>query len=90
MRPAVGGFELPRPDLRRIRLVDSRLDARVQAADIMSGIGREIARLAMIGTFDDRLQVRVHNMLDYNLMCSSSSPIDKLVERRPLKYMSAW
>jgi hypothetical protein len=87
---AVAGFDLPRPDLRGIRLTDSRDDARVQVADILSGVGREIARLAHGGTFDDDLQVLVHEMLDYNVMCSTGSPIDELVERRPLNYVSAW
>ena len=83
----IGHVELPPADLRSIRLIDSKLDARVQVADILGGVGREIARLAAAGTFDDDLQVLVHDMLDFNGMWSNDSPLDVLYERRPLLYL---
>jgi hypothetical protein len=77
------GSGLPRADLRGIRFVDSRLDARVQVADILAGVGQELARLAESGVFDDDLQLAAGEMLDFNGMWSSSSPLDVLWERRP-------
>lgn len=88
--PTLAHVTLPRSDLRAIHLIDSKLDARVQAADILAGIGREVARLAMAGTFDDELQNSVHQMLDFNVMSSSESPLDVLVERAPLSYRETW
>lgn len=87
---SVGSIELPRADLRRISMIDSRLDARVQIADVVAGVGREVARMAMNGTFDDELQEVTHEMLDFNVMCSSASPLNELTERRPLKYFESW
>ncbi|WP_284528042.1 hypothetical protein [Microbacterium sp. T2.11-28] len=77
-------------DLRDLRFVDSKLDARVQVADILAGVAREMASLAMSGIFDNELQVRAHQMLDFNVMCSTGSPLDVLVERRPVRYMTEW
>lgn len=87
---ALSGVPLPRGDLRAIRLTDSKLDERVQVADILAGIGREVARLAGEGTFDDELQDAVHQMLDFNIMSSSGSPLDRLVTRKPLTYFEDW
>ncbi|MEA5053792.1 MAG: hypothetical protein VB093_10170 [Propionicimonas sp.] len=80
----------PVPDLRRVSVSDSRSDARIQIADVLAGVGREVARLAMDGTFDDDLQVAVHEMLDINIMASTGSPLDVLVDRRPLPYCQDW
>lgn len=77
-------------DLRGLRFVDSKSDARVQVADIVGGVGREMARLAMSGVFDDELQIRAHELLDFNVMSSTGSPLDVLVERRPVRYMAEW
>lgn len=87
---SVGGVDLPRADLRAIHLTDSRLDARVQVADLIAGVGREVARMAAAGTFDDELQNAVHQMLDFNIMSSEGSAIDRLIERAPLKYLEEW
>ncbi|MEA9986976.1 hypothetical protein [Subtercola sp. RTI3] len=87
---SIGPVALPEPNLRGIRMVDSRGDSRVQIADILGGIGREIVRLAVDGVFDDELQVMVHEMLDYNVMCSTGSAIDVLLDRRPLRYFASW
>lgn len=87
---SIKGVHLPQADLRGIRVVDSRLDARVQVADILAGTGREVARMAADGVFDDPLQQTVHQMLDYNVMSSGGSPIDRLVERAPLTYVEQW
>lgn len=84
---AIRGTPLPRADLRGIRFTDSRTDAQVQVADILAGVGREVARLAATGRFDDPLQTVVHQMLDFNVMSSGGSPVDRLVERAPLKYL---
>lgn len=54
-----------------LRFVDSTDEARVQVADILGGVGREAARLATTGVFDDELQVLASEMLDYNVMCST-------------------
>jgi len=86
----VGDNPHPVPDLRRVSVADSRSDARIQIADLLAGVGREVARLAMEGTFDEDLQVAVHEMLDINIMASSGSPLDVLVERRPLPYYQDW
>ncbi|WP_133059943.1 hypothetical protein [Plantibacter elymi (nom. nud.)] len=87
---AVAGNVLPTPDLRAISLKDSRADARIQLADILAGVGREVARLAMAGTFDDELQVTIHEMLDNTVMASDGSPLDVLTGRRPLRYRDDW
>ncbi len=76
----IAGHSLPRPDIRSIRLVDSRSDARVQVADVLGGVGRELADLASAGTFDDALQIAAKDLLDYNAMCSTGSPIDRLID----------
>lgn len=86
----IGWIVRPGVDLRAIRLIDSKLDVRVQMADILAGVGREIARLAIDGTFDDELQDVVSEMLDYNVMASAGSALDRLVELRPLQYKKAW
>ncbi|MGN7948549.1 hypothetical protein ACTJKH_07375 [Microbacterium sp. 22215] len=87
---AVGGYLLPKPNLRGISLEDSREDARIQLADILAGIGREVARMAMEGTFDDDLQVAIHEMLDNTVMASDGSPLDVLIDRRPIAYRDEW
>lgn len=87
---SVGGYVLPRPNLCGISLVDSRSDARVQLADILAGVGREVARMAMASEFDDELQVAIHEMLDNTVMASDGSPLDILVHRRPLRYRDEW
>jgi len=87
---SVGGVELPRADLRAVRLVDSKFDVRVQVADILAGVGREVALLAANGVIDDQLQTVVHEMLDFNVLASSGSAIDRLVESRPLRYVEEW
>lgn len=46
--------------------------------------------MAADGVFDDPLQRTVHQMLDYNVMSSGGSPIDRLVEHAPLTYMDQW
>lgn len=84
---ALGGMPPMAADLRRISLVDSKLDARVQVADIVAGVGREVARLALEGVLDDDLQNAVHQMLDYNVMTSGGSQLDKLIERKPISYI---
>jgi len=71
-------------------LESSRVDARVQVADILGGVGREIARLAEAGTFDDDLQRVTSEMLDFNGMWSEGSPLDVLYERRPPQYIQAY
>ena len=86
----VGSVELPRADLRGIQMIDSRLDTRVQIADVVAGVGREVARLAMSGVFDDELQEATHEMLDFNVMCSSGSPLNELTNRKPLRYFDSW
>lgn len=87
---AVSGYRLPEPDLRGVSLADSREDARIQLADILAGVGREVARMAVHGTFDDDLQVAVHEMLDNTVMASDGSPLDVLIDRRPLPYRDEW
>lgn len=87
---ALGELSLPRADLRGIRLIDSKSDARVQVADILAGVGREVAQMAAAETFDDDLQTAVHQMLDFNVMSSGGSPLDRLVEQAPLDYLDAW
>lgn len=84
---ALGGMPPMPADLRGIRLTDSKLDARVQVADIVAGVGREVARLAVEGVLDDDLQNAAHQMLDYNVMSSGGSPLDRLVEREPIAYV---
>lgn len=86
----VAGNALPAADLRGITLADSRTDARIQLADILAGVGREVARLAMDGVFDDELQVAVHEMLDNTVMASDDSPLDVLLGCRPLRYRDVW
>jgi hypothetical protein len=81
---------MPNADLRRIRITDSRDDTRVQVADIIGGIGREISRLAAGGQFDDDLQIIASEMLDFNGMWSDGSPLDVLYDRRPPKYPRAF
>ncbi|WP_072313388.1 DUF3800 domain-containing protein [Agrococcus sp. Marseille-P2731] len=76
--------------LRAIRMADSRFDARIQVADILAGVGREISRLAFENEFDDALQVAAHELLDVNVMSSDGSPLDTLVRRRPHKYIDQW
>lgn len=44
----------------------------------------------MSGTFDDELESAVHEMLDINVMASSGSPLDVLVDRRPLHSRDEW
>lgn len=80
----------PIANLRRITTADSRSDARIQLADLLAGVGREVARLAMTGVLDDDLQIAVHEMLDINVMASSGSPLDILVDRRELRYRDVW
>jgi hypothetical protein len=87
---SVGGVALPRADLRAIRMIDSKLDARVQVADVLAGVGREVARLAANEVFDDELQDVVYEMLDFNVLSSSGSAIDQLVELRPFRYIERW
>ncbi|PYD00816.1 hypothetical protein B4U78_008815 [Microbacterium esteraromaticum] len=84
---SLGGFDFPRADLRALRMTDSRLDARVQIADIIAGVGREVARLAMTGDFDNQLIGATFQMLDFNPMCSTGSALDRLTELRPLQYL---
>lgn len=86
----IADVALPRANLQAIRLVDSRVDPRVQVADILGGVGREIARLAEAGTFDDDLQKVTSEMLDLNGMWSAGSPLDVLYERRPPRYIQAY
>lgn len=87
---AVANMAMPTALLQSIDLVDSRDDARVRAADIVGGIGREIARLAQHGTFDDELQVLASEMLDFSGMWSDTSYLDALYERRPPRYLRAF
>ncbi|WIJ45584.1 hypothetical protein [Curtobacterium citreum] len=82
----VAGRYLPGADLRDIRQTASHLDARVQVADIISGVGREIAALAANGTVDDDLQIAATEMLDLQGMWSDGSPLDVLYDRRPPQY----
>jgi len=82
----IGARTLPGADLREIRQTASHLDARVQVADIIAGVGREIAALAANGTYDDELQVVVGEMLDLQGMWSDGSPLDVLYDRRPPAY----
>lgn len=90
MQLTVGDVEMPRADLRGIRVIDSKFDARVQVADILAGTGREVARMAADGVDDDPLQEVVRDMLDYNVMSSGGSPIDELVGRRLPRYYVEW
>lgn len=82
----VAGRTLPGADLRDLQQTASHLDARVQVADIVAGVGREIAALAADGIYDDALQVAVSEMLDLQGMWSDGSPLDVLYDRRPPEY----
>lgn len=86
----VGDTALPIGDLRAMRVADSRDDPRIQVADILAGVGRENARLARLGVFDDPLQVAAHEALDFNGMWALGSPLDILSEQAPLRYFHAW
>jgi hypothetical protein len=86
----VAGNKLPTADLRGITVADSRTDARIQLADILAGVGREVARMAMDREFEDELQVAVHEMLDNTVMASDGSPLDILLMCRPLQYRDDW
>lgn len=87
---SVNGRSLPRGDLRGIRFVDSRDDPRVQVADILAGVGREVARMAFTGINDDDLQVAVSELMDANGMWALGSPLDLFVDARPPSYAQAW
>jgi hypothetical protein len=87
---SVAGQRRPQADLRAIRSVDSKHDPRIQLADIMAGVGREVANLAQHGTFDDALQIATSEMLDANRMWSDGSYLEELSERRPLRYVAAY
>jgi hypothetical protein len=82
----IAGRTLPGADLRSITQMPSHLDARIQVADILAGSGREAARLAFEGLYDDPLQVAVSPMLDLQGMWSVQSPLNTLYERRPPSY----
>lgn len=86
----VAGRPQPVANLLGITTADSRSDARIQLADLLAGVGREVARLAMDGTLDDELQVAAHEMLDINVMAPGGSALDELVDRRPLPYRDRW
>jgi hypothetical protein len=87
---SVNGRSLPRGDLRAIRFVDSRDDPRVQVADVLAGIGREVARMARTGIYDDELQIAVSELIDANGMWALGSPLDILADARPPRYAQAW
>jgi hypothetical protein len=87
MPTKIGNVELPGADLRAIRVVDSKTDARVQVADILAGAGRECAMLAVSGTLNDPLQSLIHPMLDFNGLWSPGSPLETLVNSAPLNYV---
>lgn len=87
---SIAGDEIPLSEVRGVRMVDSKSDARVQVADILAGVGREVGRLALAGEFDDDLQIVVHEMLDRNVMAATDSPLDVLIDRRPQRYMQRW
>jgi hypothetical protein len=87
---SVAGVELPSADLRGVRLADSKLDARIQIADIFAGIGQEIGRMAFNGEFDDALQVAAREAIDADGMWAIGSPLDSLSERSIPKYFSSW
>jgi hypothetical protein len=86
----VGSVQLPAVDLRGIRLANSKSDARIQVADLVAGIGREIARLANHGIFDDPLQIEATDLLDFDVMCAMGSALDVLHSRRPIRYFEEW
>lgn len=86
MQLTVDEMDLPRADLRAIRLTDSTNDARIQVADILAGTGREIAKMAAGGILDDPLQRAVYRMLDHSVMSSGGSPVDRLLQRARLGY----
>jgi hypothetical protein len=77
-------------DLRGIRFVDSRDDPRVQVADILAGVGREVARMALTSIYDDELQIAVSELIDANGMWALGSPLDVLVDARPPSYAQPW
>lgn len=87
---SVAGIELPSADLRAIRLADSKLDARIQIADIFAGIGQEIGRQTFNGEFDDVLQVASREAVDADGMWAIGSPLDVLSERRIPEYFDRW
>jgi Protein of unknown function (DUF3800) len=87
---SLAGIELPSADLRAIRLADSKLDARIQIADIFAGIGQEISRQAFDGEFDDVLQVALREAVDADGMWAIGSPLDVLSERRIPEYFDRW
>jgi hypothetical protein len=86
----VGRVQLPAVDLRGIRLANSKSDVRIQVADLVAGIGREIARLANQGIFDNPLQIEATDLLDFDVMCAMGSPLDILHSRRPIRYFEEW
>ena len=74
----------PGVDVRDLRFVDSKSDPRVQVADILGGVGQEVARQAMRGVFDDDLQLAVPPLsTDRALAISSVSKqaIGRLTQR---------
>jgi Protein of unknown function (DUF3800) len=86
-RLSVANFESSRANLRAIRLVDPTIDARIQLADILAGVGQEISSLAFEGVFDCDLQISVSDALGFNDMWVIGSPLDILSERRPPRYL---
>lgn len=84
------GEALPRSNLRDIRSIDSRHDARVQVADVLAGVGQEIARMAYAGVLDDDLQNATREMLDGNGMWADDSALDLLWESNVPEYFKAW
>jgi len=86
--PVSNGVELPGADLRAIHTVDSKKDPRVQVADILAGVGREAALLAVSGTLDDPLQTAIHEMYDFQGMWSPGSPLESLTAIKPLQYVN--
>ncbi|WP_150954651.1 hypothetical protein [Microbacterium testaceum] len=79
--PSSMGVPLPSAALKAIRLTDSKGDPRVQVADIVAGVGREVAGMALNRVFDDPLQQVAYPMLDRSIMTSDASPLAKLVQR---------
>lgn len=83
-------YLVPPGDLRGIRTVNSASDSRIQVADIVAGIGRYAAEMALRGTYDDPLQQAIQPLLDFNSMHSSSSGLNELIDATKLGYLERY
>lgn len=83
-------FVYPGADLRAIHVVNSKSDARVQVADILAGVGRVNALLALDGTFDDPLQEAAKGMYDWFGTWPDGSPLGILAHAEPAGYVQEY